>query len=46
MYKESIDIDLEEKIRVKLLATETMDVPRIEQTLKSEYTEYKKRIRY
>ena len=46
MYKESIDMDLEEKIRVKLLATETMDVPRIEQTLKPEYSEYKKRIRY
>lgn len=45
MYKESIDMDLEEKIRVKLLATETMEVPRINEHINPEYTEYKKRFR-
>jgi hypothetical protein len=46
MYKESIDMILEDKVRERLVATETMDVPRINEHINPEYTEYKKRFRY
>lgn len=46
MYKESIDMILEDKVRERIVATETMDVPRINEHINPEYTEYKKRFRY
>ena len=36
----------EDKVRERLVATETMEVPRINEHINPEYTEYKKRFRY
>ena len=41
-----IDMILEDKVRERLVATETMDVPRINEHINPDYSEYKKRFRY
>ena len=35
-----------DKIKGRLIATEVIEVPRIEQSMSQEYLEYKKRMRY
>ena len=46
MYKEGLSLDFEDKIKGRLIATEVIEVPRIEQSMSQEYLEYKKRMRY
>lgn len=45
MYKEEIDADLEEKVRSKLVAVETYEVPRKHAELKQEYILHKSKYR-
>ena len=45
MYKEDISLDLEDKVKTKLTVFETLDTPRVEQSLSPEYVEYKRRMR-
>ena len=45
LYK-ALDMVLEDKVRERLVATETMDVPRINEHINPDYSEYKKRFRY
>lgn len=45
MYKEGIDLELEDKIKRKLSCSEVMENPVIDETLSPEFMEYKRRFR-
>lgn len=45
MYKEELDLELEDKIRSKISIVESLDVPFVEQTLNPEFVEFKKKFR-